>query len=280
MKNFFLIIIVVLSFISCEDVVEIDLPENQERLVVDALLRVYDSLPGKEMEIRTTLSSNFYDSNPAAEVDLLSITNIDTDESIDFSPRSGDPGVYTAYIPNEFLVDATLLLLIEYDGKTFVSLANYIPAVPINSVVQGDGKLFSDDDTEIIINFTDDGNRDDYYLFDFDLNEYILSEDSYYQGEEFEFSFFHEDVRPGDILTITLMGVDLEFVNYMNQVLSQSGAQGQGPFQTPVSAIRGNIINISGYDSVDNIEDAIITDGYALGYFAVVQAYSKTINIH
>lgn len=55
----------------------------------------------------------------------------------------------------------------------------------------------------------------------------------------------------------------------MSQIIVQSGGD-QGPFQTSAATVRGNILKST---SVDNIDD------FALGYFAVVQEYKKSIVI-
>ena len=45
-----------------------------------------------------------------------------------------------------------------------------VDAITLDNIEQGDDTLFDENETEIIVTFTDDGSRDDFYLFDFDLN--------------------------------------------------------------------------------------------------------------
>ena len=107
-------------------------------------------------------------------------------------------------------------------------------------------------------------------MFDFDFNEYLVSEDEFYQGQPFEFSYFYDDgVQSGMEVQISLIGVDEPFFNYMNQVIVQSGGD-QGPFQTPSATVRGNILNVSDENGTDN---------FALGYFAVCQTYTQSITL-
>ena len=141
----------------------------------------------------------------------------------------------------------------------------------MDSLEQGSTTLFGDDETEVILSFTDNGERDDYYLFDFDFGEYLVSEDEFYQGMRFEFSFFYDSKLEDDrLVTISILGIDQDFFNYMNQLIQQSGAD-TGPFSTPATTVRGNIINVT--------NDSTLNDNFALGYFAVSQTFSDTLLI-
>jgi len=149
-----------------------------------------------------------------------------------------------------------------YDGETYKAVTQFIPTVPIDNIEQGDGTLFEGDETEVIITFTDDGNRDNFYLFDFDFNLYLPSEDRFYQGEAFNFSYFYEDeeVIAGKEITIKILGIDERYFNYSNILIEQSEQDGGNPFQTPPVQIRGNIINTTN------------PDNFALGYFNLSEA--------
>ena len=54
-----------------------------------------------------------------------------------------------------------------------------------------------------------------------------------------------------------MFGIDEKFANFTEQVLTQSGENGGGPFAVPTATVRGNIINISN------------PDNFPFGYFAI-----------
>ena len=64
----------------------------------------------------------------------------------------------------------------------------------------------------------------------------------------------------------------------MNQIIVQSGGD-QGPFQTPAATVRGNIINVTGIDNDEVVDNVERSDNFALGYFAIVEEYTDSITI-
>ena len=145
------------------------------------------------------------------------------------------------------------------------------------SIEQGPGNLTGDDETEVIVTYTDDGDRDDWYLFDFDLTEFLATRDQFYQGQQFSFSYFYdEQLEVGTELEISIMGVDERFHDYMNKVIEQS-SQDFGVFETPALTVRGNIINATDIDNDGVFDNTDNIDNFALGYFAVVQEYKEIL---
>ncbi|MHA7059014.1 DUF4249 family protein [Aquimarina sp. M1] len=263
MRKLLYIFITLTLFTSCEDVIDVEVPIGKPRLVIDASFEVYldedpvDALGG----VRLTLSAPFFDDNvPTVSDATVFVTNLSNNSVINFV-ESQEPGLFIPEDPNitpEFDIDYELTVI--YNEETYQATAQLIPTVPINNVQQGDGTLFEGDETEIIVFFTDDGTRDDFYLFDFDFNLYLPSEDRFYQGEAFNFSYFYEDMVGGEQVTIKILGIDKRYYNYSNILIEQSEQDGGNPFQTPPAQIRGNIINTTN------------PDNYALGYFNLSEA--------
>jgi len=275
--RYLLYILSLAIFSSCEDVIDVEVPKDASRLVVDGIIRINESEPMTNVRISISLTSSFFEEPQTAVVDELKITNTDLEDSFE-NPNfvvlvSTEPGVYEAQISTDFLSDGNLQLSVMHKGQNYLAETNYVPGVPIDTVEQGTGTLFSGNETEIIVAFTDDGTRDDFYLFDFGFNEYLVTEDEFYQGQTFLFSYFYEEGLDSDQeIDISLLGVDEQFYNYIAQVTIQAGGD-QGPFQTPAATVRGNVINVSDLASADS------SNNFALGYFAVVQEYKKSITI-
>ncbi|MGB6150528.1 MAG: DUF4249 family protein [Pricia sp.] len=278
-------LIVAMSFtLSCEDVVEIDAPSEPPRLSLDALIRIDTSNAFTNVVITAGLTDSFFGNVSTAELDQITILNPDY---VPTSPldqnfiilNETSPGRYEGGKNTTFFTNGNLELSIEYDENRYLAETQFVSAVPIDDLIQGEGELFTGDETEVLVSFTDNADRDDFYLFDFDFNEYLVTEDEFYQGQTFEFSYFYdEDVEPGMDITVSILGVDEPFYNYMNQLIVQSGGD-QGPFQTPAATVRGNIINVTNIDNIDSFDNVDDRNNFALGYFAVCQTFEKSLTI-
>ncbi len=265
MKKYILLVLIVLS--SCEDVVEIDVPNDNTRLSIDAIIRLNTNLSTTRLIVKATETASFFEVIGPAKLDQIIITNELTNTVINLVEEPLNSGTYVIDWSTDELMEGELLLALNYNNEQYEARTAYVPTVPFDALRQGEGTLFSGEETEIVVSYTDDPSRIDFYLFDFDFNEYLVSEDTFYQGQSFEFSYFYEDgLEPGRELDISILGVNEAFYNYMNQIIVQSGGD-QGPFQTPTATVKGNIVNTT------------YPDNFALGYFAIGQTFSDTIII-
>ncbi|WP_036154961.1 DUF4249 domain-containing protein [Maribacter forsetii] len=294
MKRYLICILIITIFASCEDVVDVELPDNVSRLIVNGVIRVNENEEYLPIEIVVSESSSFFEENTVATIKSAIIyygtPREDAPEILEGGGVSNlaevEPGS-GKWVPDpSFDSDQRIRvgninegdvfqLMITTDTEQYLATTTYVKSVPIDSLEQGDETLFSGDETEVIVTFTDPGDSDDFYLLDLDFGEFLVTEDEFYQGQTFVFSYFYDNelqVNTSSVVDVSLIGVDEPFYNYMNQVIVQSGGD-QGPFQTPAATVRGNIINITDIDNVDN------TDNYALGYFAIVEEYKDSITI-
>lgn len=283
MKQYIPFLVGFFIFTGCEDVIEVDAPSEPSRLSVDALIRIDENQSVTTAVVNVSLTSSFFGTTEAAELDLITISNSDYDP---MGPSDQNfielieigPGRYEASKNTSFFTDGELELSITYDDISYRASTRYVPTAPIDRLEQGKGKLFTGDETEVLVAFTDDPNRSDYYLFDFDFNEYLVTEDEFYQGQTFEFSYFYNDeIETGREIEISILGVDQPFYNYMNQLIVQAGGD-QGPFQTPSATVRGNSLQVADGDSSED-SDINNRTNFALGYFAVCQTFSESIEI-
>lgn len=285
-QQLFSILLLGALMFSCQDVIEVDLPTEEPRLIVDALVRVDTTQAFTEVIVKVSETSSFFESIPPANLRQITLSNLDL-------PGGGiDPpvleeeipgsGIYSKVFDTNYLTEGRLFLQIDFEDKFFVASAEFVPTVPFDSLVQGDEILFDEDDTEVIVTFTDNGEREDFYLFDFDFGNYLVTDDKFYQGQQFEFSYFYDGqddkLSPGDEVNISIMGVDEDFFNYMNQLILAT-EEDFGPFDVPSVTVRGNIINATDIDNIDNFDNVENANNFALGYFAVVQEYRETLTI-
>ncbi|MFH6604231.1 DUF4249 family protein [Maribacter algicola] len=268
MKKLTLALAIFLALSGCQDVIEVDVPVDSPRLVIDAVLRM-DNIdqPNTVVQIRASVTSSFFDEINPAVLNSISITNLESNTVVNLTEQTPGSGIYRADIPTNRLVEGTSRLSINYRDELYEAEAIFVPSAPIDELRQGTSTLFTGEETEIVLTFTDAPDRVDFYLFDFDFNEYLVSEDTFYPGQPFQFSYFYDsELAPQTILDISILGVDEQFYNYMNQIILQSGGE-QGPFQTPAATVKGNIVNITN------------PDNFALGYFAISQAFTASLEV-
>ncbi len=280
MKKIIYILICFISF-ACEDVIEVDTPTEDPRLVVDAIIRIDISEPIIYPTIKVSKTNSFFGEIPPAGLQQISLFNLDTNGFIILTEVQPESGIYQKQdgVGIDFLTSGEILLQIDFEDEYYVAYTTFAPAVPINSLEQGNNTLFDEDDIEVIINYTDLPDREDYYVFDFDFDNFLASEDTFYDGQEFEFSYYYDNLEPGDEVNISILGASERFYNYMNQIIEQSGAVDFGSFQTPALTVRGNVFNVTDIDNFDNFNNVNLSDNFALGYFAIVQEFKDSLII-
>ena len=281
---------------SCEDVIEVDAPTEPPRLIVDALFRVDLNEPYVPVEVKLTSSGNFFGDIQITRADRVIIFiekfdengNVIESGSSTLAEKESGTGIYIPdpnfsedqRIATSLLTDdVRFTLFIEHIGRQYAAQTRFVPSVPIDSLEQGTETLFDDDETEIIITYTDDPDRTNFYVFDFGFDEYFASEDTFYEGQQFSFSYFYDQkFNPGRELEISILGADQEFYNYMNLLVEQADDD-FNVFDTPVATVRGNVFEVTGLDNIDIFDNVERPDGFALGYFAIVEEYKETLTI-
>ena len=267
MKKVFSLLLFTL-LLSCEEVIDIELSSEEPRLVIDALIGYNDNNgdPLTVGQVRLTLTAPFFaEEVPVAENATVRIINESSGEV--HTLVQGRPGIFAIGFPNlEFGVAYTLEVI--YEGETYIATEQLVKAGTITSVAQGDGFLFDEEEeTEIIVTFDDIPNERNHYLFAFDFDNYLVTDDEFYQDSNLTFSYFYEDIEPGDLLTITLLGINKRFADYIDLALIQSGDDSGGPFQVPTGTVRGNLVNVTN------------PDNYPFGYFSISEFDVKLITI-
>lgn len=279
MKRLIYTIIFLTAFAACEEVVEIDLPAEEPRLIVDALIRVDVTQPFFPLKVKVGLTSPFFGEIPVTNLNQISICALGKPNTFS-DPGCGilletEPGVYEKGVSGSF-GEYELLLQIDHGDEIYLAYTNYITVNPINIIEQVERE---DGRTELSITFKDQDYQEDYYLFDFGFGEYLTMDDVAMRGERFTFSYVYDHtIDPGTRVKVSMMGIDQSFYNYMNVLLDQN-SDDIDLFSTPVATVRGNIINATDIDNIEYYDNTSLSDNFALGYFAVVQTFTRTITI-
>jgi len=262
MKNIKILpVLLLLMFVNCEKVVEIDVASIPPKLIIDASFEVYfDETPvTAKTNVKLTLSADYFDTAiPAVLGAKVFVTNLNDINIINFLDTDED-GVYepqSTFIPED---DIEYELTVIYDNETYKGKATKVKSAKFINVMQGDKTLFTGKETEVIIEFSDDINAENFYLVHYTDNRYDALEDRFFNGTEYNKSeFFDEDdLDLPETINISMSGVTKEYFTYFRILINQSGENSGGPFQSVPSSLLGNMINTTN-DS-----------NFPLGYFHI-----------
>jgi hypothetical protein len=86
------------------------------------------------------------------------------------------------------------------------------------------------------------------------MPDYDVFDDEFFQGNQNFGLYISEDLETGDEMKFSLYGISERYKNYM-AILIELAEGGGGPWSTPPTNVRGNIINQT------------TASNFALGYF-------------
>lgn len=268
----------ILTLVSCEEVIDLDLPSKEPRLVVEANLDyASDSDQPQDFEFKLTKSAPFYDAQiqPATNAKVY----IEHHEFgiINFE-EEGETGIYKGNnIPLLQPFD-NLTLHIEYNGEIYEAKETYIPnnSTPLY-ILQNKKVLFGEEYYEVTLNFKDsidnpnDNKSLNYYLVERKRNDaksqIHIQNNDLTKGNTLKSIYLDEDSKVNDSIRFNHYKISKTYFHYLRMII-ESIDNGGGPFQIPVGKIKGNVLNVTNPDKP------------ALGYFRITQKHTLTHTIY
>ncbi|MCA0133040.1 DUF4249 domain-containing protein [Winogradskyella alexanderae] len=246
MKKLFYLILVLTTFYSCEDVIDVDLNESEPRLVIEASINWFKGTQGNEQSIKLSLSAPFFEEDvPPANGAIVQIQ--DTNANVYNFVEVDNTGIYTnnSFIP---IIDEVYTLSILYNDELYTATETFKSVAPIDFVEQIDDGGFSGQDIELKAFYTDPANIENYYFFEFISDVTVVPnlevyEDRFTDGNQIFGFYTEEDLKSGDVVTIRNYGVSERFYEYMFVLLQQGSDENGGPFETQPATVRGNCGN-------------------------------------
>jgi hypothetical protein len=269
MKTLFktIILLLTLTIISCEDVIDVDVQTAPSRLTVEASLDWEKGTAGNEQTIKLSMSTPYFDTttNTAVSGASVKVTNDSNGTEFIFTDQGNGEYRTSAFIP---IVNQSYTMEIQYDGETYSATETMTPVTDITEINQSREDGFDDEVLEVNVIFTDPEEEDNYYLFRFQEQGDLLPDledldDEFVNGNEIRWYYEKEDeddtdeFAPGDVIDIALYGISEDYHNYIRILIEQSG--GVDLFGTIPVALKGNCINLTNGDN------------YAHGYFRLTQ---------
>lgn len=272
MKKIYLLSAVVLSLFlhSCEEVVDVNLPQEKPRLVISGSINWYKGTAGFDQKIKLTTTTDYYSSTfPVVSGATIYVKNsINTVFDFIEIPSTGEY-ICTNFIPQ---LNETYTLTVISNGQTYTATETMKSLAAIEEIIQNDEGGITGNNIEIRTYYSDPDFEDNFYLYKYKYSnhakpDYYVDEDKFFQGNRFFSVSDNEDLQTGDQVEITHYGISRGYYNYMNVLLSIAGTNNSGPFQSPPATVRGNIINTTNFDN------------YALGYFRLSEADVRNYTI-
>lgn len=270
MKKIIIIIFGIILLSGCTKVVDIPLDTANPKLVVEANIYWAKGTSGNVQKIKLSKTADFYTNiTPKVSSAIVTITN-SSNTIFNFIevPNTGE------YVCNNFVpaLDAKYTLNIASEGKNYTATETLKPVVAIQNIIQNNNGGFSQKQIQLNAIFNDPIISKDFYLFKYKYPstvkpDFYVSDDKFYNGNEFFSNSFNNKLEIGNSVEITHYGITEQYYNYLNILLNLAGNQGGGPFQAPPVSVRGNIINLN--DSND----------FPFGYFSLSETDSRVFVI-
>lgn len=241
------LMISILFFGSCTDIIELDLKNTEPRVVIEAKLNVSDSTFRADI----TMSNDFYETGDFKRVTGAEVILQKTGGESYTIPEAAD-GVYflnniVAETNDEFTVSITDTDGTVYEANTTTPNPAEI-AMVLPSPFDPPGGMPADDTTQyiqIMAIWKDSLNVDNYYRIktyinnEYNAKEYLLSDDRVGDGDTLG-AITIQELYSGDLFKLELLSTDQKYFDYF---MDLAIIQGQGPSSTSPYNPGGNFNN-------------------------------------
>ncbi|OEK06066.1 hypothetical protein A8C32_18720 [Flavivirga aquatica] len=272
-KSLLLIVLTIIT--ACEDVIDVNVPEAEPRLVIEASLDWQKGTAGNNQTIKLSTSTPYFNTtvNNTVTGASVKVTNDATNAEYIFVDQNDGTYNITDFVP---VLNDSYTLEVIYNSETYKAKETLMPVSEIKRVTQSLEGAFDDEVLDVTIFWDDPVDEENYYFINFyeegDLFPFLEEvSDEFTNGNEMD-EFFEkerdeddgqEEFNPGDKVSFTLYGISERYYNYL-QILIEQYDSGGDPFSSVAAEIKGNCINET------------TPDNYAFGYFRASEV--DTIN--
>ena len=272
MKKIILLLIFISTCIttSCEDVINVNLNNAAPKLVIEAAINWQKGTNGSIQTIKLSTTAGFYDTT-IPKVSGATVTVRNSANVVFVFSETGTSGEYVCsnFIPT---INETYTLTIINNGATYTATETLKPVAPITKIVQNNTGGFTGNNKEIKTFYQDPAGIANYYLYKYSYSnqvkaDYYVDVDDFFNGNEFFSISQNDELKTGDRIEVTHIGISKAYYNYMSVLVSIAGNSGGGPFQAPPATVRGNIINTTA------------PENYPLGYFSLSETEVRNYTV-
>ena len=271
MKKLIYLAIFSLSFAACERIVEIDLPSEAPRLVIEGQI-TNERAP---WQVRLTLSQEYFDQAEASAIENATVRISGTDGT-DVLLVHQDTGMFMSADTQQCVEGESYTLSVTYDGQTYLATERAPIAYPLDTIATyflPENNGFIPSGYYVFIQGKENEAQGDYYQFKVYSKDTLKADDL--DNDEFgSVSYLNEDfnsrdilgelakgktprpfpftVEPGDSIRVEQYAINEQRYNFILELRAQQGRSGT-PFDPPPANPNNNISNGAlGYFSVAN----------------------------
>lgn len=268
--NILIAFILALFISSCEEVISVDLDTEAPRLVIEAPIKWQKGTDGKEQKIKLSTTTSFFSTEiptvSGAQIVVKNSTNV---PFLFTEVANSGEYVCTNFIP---VINEAYTLTVTLNGTVYSATETLKTVASIDEVTQINDGGIAKNEIQIKTFFNDPAAETNYYLFQYNYKDELLqnlsaSDDVFFQGNRFFSLSQKEDLKIGDVVTITHYGISKTYYNYLAILITISGGSSGGPFQSPPATVRGNIINTTDKNN------------YPLGFFSLGEIETRTYTV-
>ncbi|MBM4187530.1 MAG: DUF4249 domain-containing protein [Gemmatimonadetes bacterium] len=246
----------------CTRVVSLEVDSGPTRLVVEGRIELRPGDGGGRQTILLTTTDRFDAIGPLPPATGATVV-VQDDQGRQFvfspSPIAGNPAYITTGLTPR--VGGRYLLTIDYQGERYRAEHQLLAPPPLDSLYfryEDAGLAQGDSGFRAVIDYTDPAGVKNYYLWELLVdgerriavdpgNRFrIISDDRFYDGGEVKGyqPYDEEVVEPGQVVTIRQLALSEAGFRY-HFVLFEQTTGGGGPFSTPPTSVRGNVVNLT-----------------------------------
>lgn len=251
------------ALVSCEDVIELDVPEGNTRVVVEGLITNLEEV----QTIKLTTTKPYFDGKPIPVITGATVTVTD-DAGGSYVMEETSPGTYQKMFAG--VVGRTYKLsFISPSGEHYESLTETLkPVAPIGKIYsefEKESVMVEEEGNYVSITVSDPSTKNDHYKWRFYVNDEMKNkpEDLYYANdmifngtENIIITFSNHALKSNDHAKVEQMSISEGAYDFLHLLFLQTAEVGS-QFDTPPAPVKGNIINKNN------------PENYALGYFMV-----------
>lgn len=256
-----IILVSSLSFASCTDVISIDIPDSDQKLVVEAWFKNNDL----DQTVKLSMSTNYTDKSAINIPEKGANVVITSGGGKEYVMKELDSGIYTIS-KDDFVVQVDsvyFLTITTSNGKVYRSKNQTSRKVPkidgylfLSEKIVSDFPFFFGSDIGYYVSITYKeqlGKGDSYgwkvYKNGDDLsigNDFIFRNDDFLQDGgviPYNLATFSETFVIGDTIKIEQLSLNTDVYDFFIQIQNQNSSG--NPFSTPPAPVEGNIYNVN-----------------------------------
>lgn len=270
----YIFILFLLSLSACTEIIDIDLPTAEPRLVVEANLdfdRTQVSDTVIPAYVKLSLTTDYFNTEIPPVNHAIVWVEDNNGTKFPFL-ELGTTGIYYSTEIEKPTDGASFKLHIEYDNDIYEAKEQYISSPEILEITQKREKYFNKDYYVLRVYYQDTPHVNEnlnyyylYYKYEKKAPQPRVVSNEYSIGNRMESLYIvDEDAKPGETVEIELAQISRNYYDFAMSFFDAIN-NGGGPFQVPSGRIIGNVKNIT------------TPEKEALGYFRIIEK-QKTIH--